>query len=112
MPESVHDRIDDGGGRSDGCRLSDALRRERVMRRRRAGLVRLPILRLDRRREQVIHEAALKYIAAIVVLNLLVERRPQTHGQTAVNLSLDDHRVNDVPAVVDGHESADLDLSR
>src|SRR5215475_11718352 len=28
-----------------------------------------------------------------------------------MNLSLDDHRVDDVPAVVDGYESADLYLS-
>src|SRR6266508_4995801 len=111
MPERVHDRINDGCGRSYGCGLSDTLGAEWVMRRGRAGLVRLPVRRLDRGREQVIHEAALKYVAAIVVLNLLVERRPQPHGQTAVNLSFDDHRVDDVPAVVDGHESAHLDLS-
>src|SRR5215813_3570052 len=112
MPERVHYSIDNGGGSSDGCGLSDALGAERVMRRGRAGFVRLPIRRLDRRREQVIHEAALKYVAAIVVLNLFVERRTQSHGQTAVNLPFDDHRVDDVPAVVDGHESAHLDLSR
>src|SRR5262245_62403122 len=112
MPERVNDRIDDGCGRPDGRGLSYALRPEWVMRRGGAGLVRLPIRRLDRRREQVIHEAALKYVAAIVVLNLLVERRPQPHGQTAVDLSFDDHRVDDVPAVVDGHEPAHLDLSR
>src|SRR5262245_2285393 len=112
MPERVNDRIDDGRGRSDGCGLSDALRPERVMWRGGAGFVRLPIRSLDGRREQVIHEAALKYVAAFVVLNLLVERRPQPHGQAAVNLPLDDHRVDDVPAVVDGHEPAHLDLSR
>src|SRR5215510_12089999 len=112
MPERVHDRVDDGCGRSDGRGLSDAFRPERVMRRGGAGFVRLPVRRLDRGREQVIHEAALKYVAAIVVLNLLVERRPQPHGQPAVNLPFDDHRVDDVPAVIDGHESSHLDLSR
>src|SRR6266508_1405058 len=112
MPERVHDRINDGCGRSYGCGLSDTLGAERVMRRGGAGFVRLPVRRLDRSREQVIHEAALKYVAAIVVLNLLVERRPQPHGQPAVNLPFDDHRVDDVPAVVHGHKSAHLDLSR
>src|SRR5215831_4598288 len=72
MPERVHDRVDDSRGRSDGRGLSDAFGAERVMRRGGAGFVRLPIRRLDRRREQVIHEAALKYVAAIVVLYLLV----------------------------------------
>jgi hypothetical protein len=32
MPERVHHRIDDGRGRTDGRRLSDALRPERVVR--------------------------------------------------------------------------------
>src|SRR5215475_12739334 len=82
-----------------------------MMRRWSAGLVSFPIGRFDRSREQVIHEAALKYVAALVVLNLFIKRRPQSHSQSAVNLSFYDHRVDDIAAIIDGDESAYLDLS-
>ena len=44
----------------------------------------------------------------LVVVDLLVERGRETHGETTVNLTLDDHRVDDRAAVIDRDEAADL----
>src|SRR5262245_40261562 len=80
MPEGVYYCVDDGGGRSDCSRFSDAFRSERVMWRRGTSHARFPFWRLDSGREQVIHETALQDIAAFVVLNLFVEGGTQSHG--------------------------------
>src|SRR5215813_10044032 len=83
-----------------------------MMRRRRTSFISLPVGRLNRRRQQVIHKAALQDVTALVVLNLLVKRGPESHRQPAMNLSLDDHRINDVSAIIDSHKPSDLDLAR
>ena len=70
----------------------------------------LPGGRLDGRRQQVVHERAGQVVAVLVVGDLLVQRRGEAHRQPAVDLPVDDHRVDDVAAVVDRHEAADLDL--
>src|SRR6185369_12534421 len=112
MPERINHRIHDRRRSADRRRLTDTFRTERMMRRRRDSLVSFPVWRLDRRRQQVIHKAALQNITAFVVLNLLVKRRPEPHRQPAMNLSLDDHRIDDVPTIIDRHKPAYLDLAR
>ena len=82
------------------------------MRRRRHRLVRLPRRCLHRGGHEVIHEAAALDVARLVVLDLLEQSRRHAHGQAAVNLPVDDHRVDDVSTVVHGHEAADLDHTR
>ena len=47
----------------------------------------------------------------LVVGDGLVQRGRQAHGQAAVDLAVDDHGVDDVAAVVDGHEPPHLDLA-
>ena len=71
----------------------------------------LPGGRLDRRRQEVVHERAGQVVAVLVVGDLLVQRRREAHRQAAVDLAVDDHRVDDVAAVVDRDEAADLDLA-
>jgi hypothetical protein len=51
-------------------------------------------------------------LPSLVVCDRFVQRRGEAHREPAVDLPVDDHRVDDVAAVVDGHEAADLDLAR
>jgi hypothetical protein len=71
----------------------------------------LPLRALDRGRQEVVGERPGQVLAVGVVDDLLVHRRRQAHGQAALDLTLDDHRVDDVAAVVDRDEPADLDLA-
>src|SRR5205807_4739535 len=91
--------------------LADTLRADRMMRRRRGGLRGLPVWRLHRGRQEVIHERPALDVALFVVGDLLVERGRETHGETTMDLTLDDHRVDDRAAVVHRYETADLDLA-
>src|SRR5258706_14522797 len=111
VAERVYHRIDDGRRRAYGGRLADTLRPERMVRRRRGRLVGLPRRRLHRGRQQIIHETALLDVAIIVVRDRLEQRRRHAHRQPAVNLPLDDHRVDDVAAVVHRHEAANFHLA-
>ena len=112
VPERVDDRVRDRRRRADRRRLADALRADRVVRRRGDGLVELPGRRLDRRREEVVHERPGEVVAVLVVGDRLVQRRGEAHREPAVDLAVDDHRVDDVAAVVDGDEAPDVDLAR
>src|SRR5262249_19025202 len=112
MGEGVDDGVGDGWRRPDGGRLADALGTERMVRRWRDGLGGLPARGLHRRRHQVVHETAALHVAVLVVADLLEQRRREAHGEAAVDLPVDDHRVDDVPAVVDGDEATDLHHAR
>ena len=81
------------------------------MRGRGHSLAGLPVRRLHRGGQQVVHEVAAVDIAILVVLDLLIKRRSQAHGQPAVDLAFHNHRVDAHAAVVHRHEAADLDLA-
>src|SRR5438128_12314059 len=68
----------------------------------------LPLRRLDGGWQQVVNEASAANVADLVVRDLYEERGRQSHRETAVDLALHDHRVDDVAAVVDRDEPADL----
>ncbi len=76
------------------------------------GLRGLPVRRLDGGRHEIIHERTAVDVSVLVVLDLLEERRSEAHGEAPVDLPVDDHRVDDRPAVVDRDESTDLHLAR
>src|SRR5215510_12396656 len=111
MPERINHRIHDRRRRANRRRLTNTFRTERMMRRRRTSLVSFPVGRLDRRWQKVIHKTALQNVTALVVLNLFVKRRTESHRQATMNLSFDDHRIDDVAAIIDGYEPAYLDLA-
>src|SRR6476619_362272 len=111
VPERVDDRVRDRRRRADRRRLADALRADRVMRRRGDGLLELPGRRLDGCREEIVHERPGEVVAVLVVGDRLVQRRREAHREPAVKLPVDDHRVDDVAAVVDRDEAADVDLA-
>ena len=108
----VEHGVDDRRRRTHGGRLADALRADRVVRRRRDRLAELPARALHRRRQEVVHERAAEVVAALVERHHLHQRHAHAVGEAAVHLALDDHRVDARAAVVDGDEPADLDLRR
>src|ERR1700730_10755001 len=105
MSKGIDHSVHKGGGRADIRRFADSFSSKRVMRRWCTGLVGLPIRSLDRGRNQIIHEGASLYVAILVVGNFLHKRDRQAFGQTAMDLTLDNHRVDNVSAVINGHEA-------
>ena len=79
---------------------------ERV-RRRRLEVDDLDRRHLGARREQVVHEARGDELAGLVVGEVLVERAADPLDDAAVDLALDDHRVDDRAAVLDHHVAED-----
>src|SRR5262249_57086879 len=57
-----------------------------------------------RRREGDVNERPAEAVAVLVEGDRLHERHAHAVGQAAVDLALDDHRVDAGPAVVGGHE--------
>ena len=65
---------------------------------------------LHRGRQQVVHERPAEAVAVLVERDHLHQRHADAVGETAVDLALDDHRVDARAAVVDGDEPPDLHL--
>ena len=109
--QRVDHRVDVRGGRADRGRLADALGADRVVRRRRHRLAQLEPRRLDRGRQQVVHEVRADAVAVLVERDQLHRRRAVALGEPAVDLALDDHRVDAHAAVVDRDHALDLPLA-
>ena len=99
--ERVDDRVLHRGRRPDGGRLADALRAERVERRRRLGVRGLERRELGRARERVLGERRRERVAVVVVDEVLPQRLRDPRCEAAVHLPVDEQRVEDAPAVVD-----------
>ena len=110
--QRVDDRVDDRGRRPDVRRLADALGAERVVRARRDRLAELEVGTLERRRDQVVHERRVEAVALLVEREHLHQRDADAFGEAAVDLAVDDHRVDAHAAVVDRDEAPDGDMSR
>src|SRR5262249_60031374 len=100
------------GGGADGTRLPAALRPERIVRARLA----LVAFGDEQRqivgaRHRVVHERAADDLAAAVVGATLEQRLADALGEAAVDLALDDHRIDDGADVVDAPETDDLDAA-
>ena len=54
-------------------------------------------------RQRVVHQGAGQELAALVVDEPLAQRLADALGHRAVDLALDDHRIDDGPAVLDDH---------
>ncbi len=107
----VLDRRGEHRGRRDHARLAGALDAERVERRGR-----LEVVDVDRGGHlgdvghEEVHERGVEQLARLVVDHPLVERPAHALGDAAVDLALDDHRVDQVAAVVDDGVLEDRDL--
>src|ERR1700732_2128174 len=71
----------------------------------RASFAGLPLRRLDSGRNQIIHESPTLDVPAFIVGNFLRERDGQPFGQAAMDLPFHDHRIDDVPAIIDRDKS-------
>ncbi len=92
-------------------RLRHALGADRMVRRGRHGVVGLPLRRLHRRGQEVVHQAVAEVVAVLVERDLLPHRDREGLGQAAVDLAFDDHRVDARAAVVERVEAAHLGLA-
>src|SRR5579885_2581235 len=112
MGQGVNDGISDGLRCADGGRFSHAFSPNGMVRRWRDGTIRLPLWRLHRGGDEIILEVAAVNVSFLVVIELLIERRSQTLRQTTMDLSLNDHRIDNRSAVIDGEEATNMHLSR
>ena len=109
--ERVVDRIREARHAADIRALADALGAERMMRRGRGGEVDLPMRRFDRGRQEIVHQRRGQHVAFLVVVDLLAHRDAERLGQPAVDLALDDHRVDARAAIVERVEAPHLGLA-
>ena len=64
-----------------------------------------------RTRQRVIHELAGDQLAVIVIDGLFPQRLAEPPRRPAVHLPVDDHRIQNVAAIVHHHVAPDRDLS-
>ena len=111
LVQRVDHRVDDRGRGPDVRRLADALGPERVVRARRDRLAELEVGRLEGRRDQVVHERRVQAVALLVKREDLHQRDADAFREAAVDLAVDDHRVDPHAAVVDRDEAPDGDVA-
>ena len=78
----------------------------------RDGLAELEVGALERGRDQVVHERPVEAVALLVERDQLHQRDADALGEPAVDLAVDDHRVDPHAAVVDRDEAPHRDLRR
>src|SRR5580692_7185847 len=84
--KGVVDRVGEARHAADIRALADALGADRMMRRRGRGPVGLPMRRLDRGGQEIIHQRRGSNVAVVVVMDLLAHGDAECFGQTAVDL--------------------------
>ncbi len=99
--QGIFDRFGDQRRDGDGAGFADALDAEGVQRTGRFDVGDLYLWNLHGRRHKKIHEAGVDQLATIVEVQALVEGAADPLRHATVNLTLDDGRVDDHPAVVD-----------
>jgi hypothetical protein len=109
--DGVEDGVDDGGRGADGAGLADAFDAERVVRRRGHGQVELEVGQHVGVRDGVVEQTGGQELAVFVADDALVERLADALGQAAGDLAVDDQRVDDGAAVVDGDQALEADVA-
>ena len=89
--------------------LADALDAERVDRRRRDRLVELEVREARGPRQRVVEHRARQELALVAVDRALPERLADALGDAAVELAVDDHRVDLLADVIDGDVADQVD---
>ena len=62
-------------------------------------------------RHGIVGKRACQYVAPFVINHLFIERVGDALGDAAMDLTLDDHRVDQTAGVFDDHEPLDRDLA-
>ena len=94
------------GGRADRAGLAAALDAERIARAQRRGVRQLERRQVVGARHGVVHERRRHELAAVVVDRAFQQRLADALGEAAMDLALDDHRV-DQPAEIVGRDEVD-----
>ena len=108
--ERVGDRVHHRGRRADRAALADALEAPRCQR----GRLDVAVLdggHLGRRRQEVVEEGRRERVAVVVVHELLVQHAADALHHAAVDLALDDVRVDHDAAVLAHHVAEDRDFA-
>src|SRR5262249_54732152 len=96
--QRIVDRVDDRGRRADGTPLSQALGLGDGGVAQRLEMVDLERRNLARGRRQIVGERGGGDIAAVVVDDLFEQRVGDALGHAALDLAVDDHRIDQPPA--------------
>src|SRR5215510_11918428 len=76
-----------------------------------ASLIGLPLGGFNRCRKEVIHEAPTLDVAFLVIVDLFVQSGSEPHRQPSVDLTFDDHGVDNIAAIINSDKASDLHLS-
>ena len=106
VADRVGDGVDHGGGRADRAGLAAALDAERIARAQRRGVVQLERRQVVGARHGVVHERRGHELAVAVVDRAFEQRLADALREAAMDLALDDHRV-DQPAEIVGRDEVD-----
>jgi hypothetical protein len=109
--QRIDDRVLHRRRGADGARLADALRAERIARRRRLHRVTLERRQLGGRDDCRSPRVGRERIAELVVAHLFEQRLRDALGEAAMNLAIGEQRIDDDAAVVDGDESLHRDVA-
>ena len=108
--QRIHHRVHDRRRRADGAGLAAALGAQRIVRAERGVGLELERKEIVGTRHAIVHERARLELAALVVIDrVLVERLADALDQRAMDLALDDQRVDDAAEVVGAGEVDKLD---
>ncbi len=107
----VVDGIGDSRRRRDRSALADALDAEFGVRRERLHVIDARGRHLGRTRQQVVREGRGQRLAGRVERHLFVQRRADALRKSAVNLAVDDHRIDQLAAVFDDDVIENFDVA-
>src|SRR5438105_11945568 len=98
--QRILDSVGNRGRNGQGAGLASAFDAERIDRARRGLMKDLDARHLARRRQGIVQETGCEWLAVLVEHGLLVERVAQAVGYSADDLTFDNQRIDDVPAIV------------
>ena len=104
VADRVRDGVDHGGRCADRAGLAAALDAERIARTQRRGVVQLERRQIVGARHGVVHERGGHELAAGVVDRAFEQRLADALREAAMDLALDDHRVDQPAEIVGGDE--------
>ena len=109
--EGIIDRVADRGRWRDGAAFADAFDSKLRVGRERFHMAELGGGHLGRAWQEIVGEGRSQGLAGSIEIHFLVERRANTLRETAIDLAVDDHRIDEFAAVLDDRIVDDLDIA-
>src|SRR5256885_6686827 len=111
MRQSVADRVHGARCGSDCACLANTFHAHGIHRRRRDGTAQSELRQTVSFRKSVVHQRAGEELAVVVVDQFFPHGLAQTLSNTSVNLSIDQHGIDYVAAIVHGDVLVNLDFT-